>query len=207
MTSFLILASSFLVRIIPLMKKVTSIAIVNGKGGVGKTTTAILLAEALRHSGLSVAILDRDPQGSARAAATQIGLPFEVCPTTQQTIIDTAPRLDYEPTVSAMRDADKVIIVVGPSPLDLATSFQTARHVQSLRGGNMSKVRILFNKVSRNNLSETRDELIEGWPCQSLPNSLRHLTQYQMAAVKGWKALTRSAQDEVQKVAINILAL
>jgi chromosome partitioning protein len=188
------------------VNSVSSIAIVNGKGGVGKTTTTILLAEALRHCGLSVAVLDHDPQGSAQAAAKQIGLPTEIGQDTQQVIYDTAPRLDYEPTREAMRVAGKVVVVVGPSPLDLATSFQTVHLLKELRGST-EKVRILFNKIIRNNLSENRVELIESWPCLPLESGLRHRTQYQMAAVLGWKALNRSAQDEVQKVAINILAM
>ena len=50
----------------------TTIAITNQKGGVGKTSTAISLGSALAASGNHVLVVDLDPQANATSA---LGLP------------------------------------------------------------------------------------------------------------------------------------
>lgn len=115
------------------------IAIAHTKGGVGKTTTSIYLATAASRAGISVTVLDADPQGSATdwasaAAETDSELPFPVRsagarslqadPESQLTIIDTPPgtagAID-----AAIEAADLVIVPTGVSPLDVRRVWPT----------------------------------------------------------------------------------
>jgi chromosome partitioning protein len=65
------------------------IAIINQKGGVGKTTTAVNLAAALARAGRRVCILDLDPQAHA---TTHLGVePDGSAPSMYDVLIDSRP--------------------------------------------------------------------------------------------------------------------
>src|SRR5215469_8127724 len=65
------------------------IAIINQKGGVGKTTTAVNLAAALAESGQRVCIIDLDPQAHA---TTHLGIePDGKSPSMYDVLIDSRP--------------------------------------------------------------------------------------------------------------------
>jgi len=65
------------------------IAIINQKGGVGKTTTAVNLAAALAEAGRRVCVIDLDPQAHA---TTHLGIePDGKAPSMYDVLIDTRP--------------------------------------------------------------------------------------------------------------------
>ena len=65
------------------------IAIINQKGGVGKTTTAVNLGAALARAGQRVCILDLDPQAHA---STHLGLqPNGTTPSMYDALIEARP--------------------------------------------------------------------------------------------------------------------
>jgi len=109
------------------------IAVLNQKGGSGKTTIATHLARALQLAGANVLLVDSDPQGSARDwAAVREDQPLTVVGIDRPTIdrdlkqiarkdfvvIDGAPQA-ADLAVSAIKAADFVLIPVQPSPYDI----------------------------------------------------------------------------------------
>ena len=111
------------------------IAVLNQKGGVGKTTLAVHIAARLALQGNKVLLVDADPQGSARDwAAARVGESlFPVVGLDRPTIHRDLPQLakDYEHVIidgpprvtdlarSAMLAAQLVLIPVQPSPYDV----------------------------------------------------------------------------------------
>lgn len=111
------------------------IGLLNQKGGVGKTTLAVHMADALARRGKRVLLVDADPQGSALDwAASRRGEPmFPVAGLPRPSIhkelpalakgyeyvlIDGPPRV-YEVARSAIMACDFVLIPVQPSPYDV----------------------------------------------------------------------------------------
>lgn len=113
------------------------VAVLNQKGGVGKTTLALHLAGEWARHGRRITLIDADPQGSALDWSQQRGregLPraFGVIGLARDTIHREAPELardadhvviDGAPRVaslmrSALLAADLVLIPVQPSPFD-----------------------------------------------------------------------------------------
>ena len=113
------------------------IAVLNQKGGSGKTTIATHLTRALQLQGSSVLLVDSDKQGSARDwSAVDESNPVTVIGLDRPTldrdlknisdkdfvVIDGSPQAT-DLAVSAIKAADFVLIPVQPSPYDIwATS-------------------------------------------------------------------------------------
>ena len=90
------------------------IAIINQKGGVGKTTTTINVATFLQKQGKSVLIVDLDPQGNATSG---IGLPRERVEQSTYDVIMGAISL-----VDAVQPIERLGIHILPSKASLAAA-------------------------------------------------------------------------------------
>ena len=174
------------------------------KGGVGKTTISVLIALALSEAGRKVAIRDRDGQGSARISLEDskvVVYPEEA----DIVIIDTPPMIS-DAFRESISEADKVILVASPYPVDLWASKTTAEEINRICG-EKQKGRILFNRVRKRtmfgdqNLTEIAARI--GMPTCKNIISLRE--SYAQAHVAGWRALPPQHRDEIFSAAIEIV--
>ncbi|MEM6560191.1 MAG: ParA family protein [Planctomycetota bacterium] len=128
------------------------IAVVNQKGGAGKTTLAVHLAVHLFDQGKRVALLDNDPQQSAsrwigRAepgvtcasvldAKTLVDQVQELEATHDVLIADGAPRLN-EQTHVLMYFARRILIPTRPTTLDLQATIETKQAIDTVQAARL----------------------------------------------------------------------
>jgi len=175
------------------------LAIANGKGGVGKTTTAVnvtaLLAENHR-----VVLVDSDPQGSAQWWARRGGgLGFEVLTATDpqslhQTVqtapgdivaIDTPPVPDGPLWQAVLAIAHYLLVPTPPAPMDLTASIETVRERIQPQGIPYRVLLVRVDPRSLNEALEAQNTLMEvGIPACH-------------AFVRAYKAHERAALDGV----------
>lgn len=157
------------------------IALLNQKGGVGKTTLSVNLARAFQLRGLRVLIVDTDPQGSAQdwcQAGHHHGLDMPVVvgverPTLEKSIpqlknafdiiiIDGAAKLQ-DITVSALKTADIVLIPVQPTALDIWATDDLVELVkarQSVTEGKPKAAFLVNRQITGTRLAGDADEAL-----------------------------------------------
>ena len=144
-----------------------TIVFASPKGGVGKSTAAVLLATELASHGGSVTMVDADPNRPLTQWAARPGRPDKltvISTTTEESIIDTIEKaailttfviVDLEGTASmmagyAMSRADLVIIPAQGSHLDATEAVKAIKLVRGQERAFQRKIpfAILFTRTS-----------------------------------------------------------
>jgi chromosome partitioning protein len=170
------------------------LAVVNLKGGTGKTTSATALATCLSSQGRTL-LIDADPQGSALSWSEEASFPF---PTIGLPVRDLHVRLlqlgaDYEHVVidtppgvppivrSAVLAADTVLIPLSPSGVELRQVGPTFELLAELEP-HTPLLRVLLTQVHpRTVASRVAREILEKAQVPLLQTEVPHRQGYRTA--------------------------
>ena len=152
------------------------LSVLNQKGGSGKTTIAINLASYFASRQQTPVLMDFDPQGSSvrwvkkrkptqppihviaayeKDTRTTRAFQLRVPQVTTHIIVDTPAALDARQLPEMTRDADKILVPVLPSDIDIHTCSRCIRDlllVGKIRRED-DRIGVIANRVRRNTLT------------------------------------------------------
>ena len=194
------------------------IAVLNQKGGSGKTTIATHLARAFQLDGADVLLVDSDPQGSARDwAAVREDQPVTVVgidrPTIERDIkniarkdfvvIDGAPQAS-DLAVSAIKAASFVLIPVQPSPYDIWATADLVELVKQrieVTDGKLQAAFVVSRAIKGTRIGLEVAEALAGYGLPILESRITQRVSYPGTAAAGTTVMdTDPAGDAAAEV-------
>jgi len=179
------------------------IAVLNQKGGAGKTTLSTNIATELYRQGAKVLLVDSDPQGSARdwnAAGEDNPVPVvgldrptlakdlsAVSQGYDVVVIDGAPQIK-DLAAAAIRVADAVLIPVQPSPYDIwaaADLVELIKIRQEILEGKLQAAFVVSRAIQNTRLCKEVFEALRGYSMDIFAASTSQRVAYAASAAEG----------------------
>ena len=205
------------------------IAILNQKGGVGKTTLSVNLAAALALSGQSTLLVDADPQGSAldwQAARRGESL-FPVVGMAKPTLHKDIPNLakSYRHVVidgpprandlakSAILSAGLVVIPVQPSPYDVWAAEEIIKIIleTTVFNESLKSVFVINRKIVNTAIGRDVAEALKDYPFSLATSSVSQRVVFAESAASGLSVLETepkcAAATEIRALANELLEI
>ncbi len=192
------------------------IAVLNQKGGAGKTTIATHLARALQLAGSDVLLVDSDPQGSARDwAAVREDQPVPVVgidrPTIERdlksiakkdfVVIDGAPQA-ADLAVSAIKAASFILIPVQPSPYDIWATADLVELVKQrieVTDGKLKAAFVVSRAIKGTKIGAEVTEALSGYGLPVLESRITQRVSYPSTAAGGTTVIDAEPESEASR--------
>ena len=202
------------------------ISLINQKGGVGKTTTAINIASALSLRNHKVLMVDADPQGSVlQWQSTGANREFDVIQlsmpelstkiinhraTFDHVVIDSPPALSHISQAIAA-SSDLAIIPIAPSSLDIWSSRETIQLVTDAGRKNrgLAARLLVYRKIPGTRLAAEARDALNSYGLEIFKTEISQRIAYVEAIVSGVSVLKYSpnsvAAREIRNLCDEIL--
>lgn len=197
------------------------ISLVNRKGGVGKSTIAINLCASIPRRNYNALLIDTDPQGSAlQWQSIENNIAFDVkshpMPLTHKDIdrysegydhvvIDSPPALG-DIIRSVLEVSDLAIMPIGPSPLDIWASNETAALINEVRKRNrhLRAGLLICRKIPRTRIGREAREAMEIYELGIFETEISQRIAYVQSLISGVSVLQYAPNSEASNEIQNL---
>lgn len=195
-----------------------TIALLNQKGGSGKTTVSTNLAHALKLDSLKVLLVDADPQGNSRdwndandgEILPVVGLDRETLPKDLSAIshgydwvvIDGAPQV-ARLSAAAVKAADIILIPVQPSPYDIwacADLVDIIKARQQVTDGRPYASFLISRSIKNTRLSTEVGKALKDYELPILKSGTTQRISYPTTASEGLTVLGSSDEKADREI-------